>query len=171
MVSLAVYWGVHSSRERSLTALHLEPLTGDAPLVQLADLPGEVTVINFWGTWCPPCREEFPHIVELYKKYQGRSDFRLLSVSCRGDAEEDSNLAELRESTEAFLKQRDAEMPTYVDLRGVTRHALNEAIGFQGYPTTLILDRRGVIRGHWVGYQPGMEISIAGAINRLLENK
>ena len=61
----------------------------------------------------------------------------------------------LRENTEALLKQLDLDLPTYFDPSDATRDAVDRVIGFQGFPTTLLLDRRGVIRAIWVGYRPG----------------
>ena len=60
---------------RKLPYLELQPLTGDSKWTSLRDLAGHVTVVNYWGTWCAPCRLEFPHIVELALKFGDRDDF------------------------------------------------------------------------------------------------
>ncbi|HWA98920.1 MAG TPA: TlpA disulfide reductase family protein [Pirellulales bacterium] len=150
-----------------LPSLELDPLTGASEPVTLADLKGKVALVNFWGTWCPPCRDEFPHIVELDRHYRARSGFRLLAVSSDGGS--DNDVEALRETTSEFLKQHDAtDLPTYVDRGGRTRAAISAAIGFRGYPTTLVLDRTGTIRGSWVGYHPGTETAMAALVDRLL---
>ena len=73
---------VHSGVGKSLPLLELRPLTGDAPPVSLVDLQNHVTLLNFWGTWCPPCRNELPHIAALRQRFAGQDAFRLLAVSC-----------------------------------------------------------------------------------------
>ena len=148
-----------------LTTLQLEPLTGDAKAVTLDDLRGQVALVNIWGTWCPPCRAEFPHIVELAKHYQDTQGFQLLAVSSGGGNDGDGEIADLKTDTEEFLRAEGATIPTYVDRNGVTRAAIPE---FGGYPTTLLLDRQGVIRGYWQGYEPGAEHEMRKQIDELL---
>ena len=58
-----------------LLVLELQPLTGDPPGVSLENLRGKVTLINYWGTWCPPCIAEFPHMVELWDELRGNPKF------------------------------------------------------------------------------------------------
>jgi len=60
------------------------------------------------------------------------------------------------------------DLPTYADPRSVARAAVDAVAGFDGYPTTLILDRQGVIRGVWVGYAPGAERQMQRLIEQLL---
>ncbi len=132
-----------------LGQLKLQPLAGDAPPVSLSSLRGAVVLLNFWGTWCPPCREELPHIAEIFQRRGGDADFRLLAVSC-GNRGNDSDVDGLRRETSVLLKKMDLAMPTYADPDEVTREAVDRVAGFEGYPTTLVLDRRGIIRGIWV---------------------
>jgi thiol-disulfide isomerase/thioredoxin len=150
----------------SLPDLRLEPLTGDGQPVRLGDLAGKVVLLDFWGTWCPPCRAEFPHIVALADKYRDRSDFELLAVSCGSGGDDTSQ--SLRPATEAFLQDRKLDVATYFDPQGYTRREVDKVAGFEGYPTTLVLDRQGVIRGMWVSYEPGTERHIGELVAKLL---
>ena len=152
-----------------LSQLELLPLTGDSQPVTLAELEGRVVLINFWGTWCPPCLVELPHIAEIEKRFRDDPDFKLLAVSCNYEIPED--VADLRSKTSEFLQQVNIDMPTYVDPEGVSRSAVDDAVGFQGYPTTLLLDRQGVIRKVWAGYTPGVEKEMEKLISQLLEEK
>ena len=153
-----------------LAELRLQPLTGDARPLSLADLRGSVVLLNFWGTWCPPCRRELPHIAQIYKSHQADADFKLLAVSCGGPGDEEK-IDALRNATAALLKKMHITMPTYADPDEVTRTAVDRVAGFEGYPTTLVLDRRGIIRGIWVGYERGSEEQMEELIGRLLDKK
>ena len=75
----------HPAVGRKLPQLELKPLTGDGRPVSLEDLKGRVTLIDFWGTWCPPCAEELPHIAALATRFSGQLDFQVLAVSCGPD--------------------------------------------------------------------------------------
>src|SRR5688572_23833371 len=65
----------HPAVGRPLDVLNFDPLTEGARPLTAADLEGKVVLINFWGTWCKPCRVEFPHIEALAKQHRQRDDF------------------------------------------------------------------------------------------------
>ncbi len=151
---------------RALPRLELVQLTGGDARITLADLAGKVALVNFWGAWCPPCREELPHIAELHRHYAQRNDVAILAVSCpRGLNEE---LESLRKETERHLRASRLDLPTYADPNQVTRLAFDELEQFAGYPTTILIDRQGIIRAVWVGYRPGVERDMQQQIERLL---
>lgn len=133
-----------------LTTLDVVPLTTNAPPLTLNDLSGKVVLLNFWGTWCPPCREEFPHLVLLAKQYSSRDDFRLISISSGGVQEE--NVDELRESTTAFLAQRGFDMPVYADPHYATRRGLASVADPEVFPATFLIARDGSVVGSWLNY-------------------
>lgn len=159
----------HPAVGGQLITLHVEPLTGGGKDVYLDELEGSVTVVNFWGTWCPPCRQEFPHIVALNEKHSDRDDFRLLAVSYPGGDALD--IVGLRADTEDFLRGQQTTMPTYVDPQQSLIRAATIALGDEafGFPTTIVLDRNTTIRGVWQGYAPGMERSIEALVEELLD--
>jgi cytochrome c biogenesis protein CcmG, thiol:disulfide interchange protein DsbE len=160
--------GKHPAVGRQLPGLELQPLTVGAECVSLAELKGKVTLLNFWGTWCGPCVQEFPHLVALGKELKGNGDFRLLLVSCGGGV--DDTLDELRDNTHRFLAAQKSDLPCYSDQHGFTRRSLMMATGQQGfgYPTTVVLDRSGVIRGMWEGYSPSAVLEMRQIIDELL---
>jgi len=147
--------------------LQLEPLIGVQQPVESGDLTGRVVLLNFWGTWCPPCRREFPHLAAIHEKFSDQKAFRMLSVSC-GPPDGPEDLASLRRDTELFLQQMEVEMPIYADPNLVSRKAVDAQIGFQGYPTTLIIGRQGKIRGTFVGFNAGDETKMEAMIDKLL---
>jgi thiol-disulfide isomerase/thioredoxin len=153
-----------------LPFVEVRPLTGDGMPVSVAELKDHVTLLNLWGTWCPPCRSELPHIAELAKRFAGHEAFRLLAVSYPQGGPSD-DVQSLRENTETLLRQLKVKMPTYFDPGDATRSAVDKAITFEGFPTTLLIDRKGVIRAVWVGYRPGLETEMERHIGMLLEEK
>jgi thiol-disulfide isomerase/thioredoxin len=153
----------HPAVGQRLTRLSLEPLTGDAPPLSLGDLPGRVTLINLWGTWCQPCVMEFPHLKEIVRHFGAHDDFRFVSVSYGSD-DKDALAAETRR----FLQQQQAEFPTYADPGERTRRRLIDVAGQIGFPTTVLIGRDGTIRAMWLGYGPGLERQMRELVEREL---
>ncbi|MCR4413323.1 MAG: TlpA family protein disulfide reductase [Thermoguttaceae bacterium] len=158
----------HSAVGRRLPALELEPLVGAERRVTLVDLAGQVALVNFWGTWCPPCREELPELAGLCARLAGHSRFRFLAVSCLARGNEEAHLDDLREDTAAFLAARKLTLATYADPRGVTRAAVKQLGAWSVYPTTILLDGQGVVRALWTGYGPGVVEDMEKRILELL---
>lgn len=151
----------------TLADLQLAPLTAGSTDLTLGETSGKVVLVNFWGTWCPPCRAEFPDVVALEEKYRDHDNVMIVPVSCGTSMREDVD--ELRTTTEAFLKQHDTQLPNYTDPGLVTRKAVNDAVGFRGYPTTVLLDGQHRIREVWVGQASYEEMN--GGIEALLNEQ
>lgn len=161
----------HPGVGKKMPELWLQPLTFAGDAISLEDLKGQVVVLNFWGTWCPPCQLELPHVAELARHYANDERCRVLAVSCgpqTGDPE--SLLPDLQLETTATLEAARLKLRTYADPDMRTRMALHESIGFESYPTTLVFDGDGIIRGVWDGYAPGDEKDIAELVESLLDN-
>jgi thiol-disulfide isomerase/thioredoxin len=159
---------IHPAVGQRLERLALQPLTGDPPPLATGDLQGRVTLINFWGPWCGPCRIEFPHLVEIEQHFRSQADFQFVSVSCSNQEGSDEHMAR---GTALFLKEQRASFPTYRDADGRTRRAVMEAAGQFAYPTTLVIGREGTIRAMWVGYAPGVERQIRQVVEQALADK
>ena len=159
----------HPAVGTPLSELELAPLTGAAEGVTLADLRGQVTLINFWGTWCPPCIEEFPALARLQAAQSDRDDFRFLSVSC-GPPGQGEDPEKLKQHTQMFLSILKLDVPTYHDPRAVTRLAIMEdaGLGDINLPMTVLLDRQGTIRALWMGYAKGLEKKMESALEQAL---
>ncbi|HEY5311103.1 MAG TPA: TlpA disulfide reductase family protein, partial [Pirellulales bacterium] len=165
VAGLLLAWLSVPQPQAKLSDVDLQPLVGGGQPLGLADLRGKVVLLNFWGTWCPPCRVEFPQLVELSRTWRDAPRFQAVLVSCSTGAE---NLHELRQQTADFLKSSPADLPIYADVQWRTRKAVSDAIGFRGYPTTLVLDGDGQIRGKWVGYGSGTIVQIDSLLRELL---
>jgi peroxiredoxin len=150
-----------------MSALDLEPLTGEADAVSLDSLRGKVAVINFWGTDCAPCVKEFPRLAEVWDRNRGNAEFKFVSVSTK-DAPE--NVDKLRDETSAFLKSHSVAIPTYADALGKSRDKFADLTKDPdpAYPITMVLDRKGVIRAVWRGYADGEEHQVEQMISKLL---
>jgi peroxiredoxin len=110
----------------------------DGTALTLSDLRGKAVIVDFWDTWCPPCRRALPHLEELSQTY--RDDLVVVGV--------------------AFGQEGEAKVRSYVQERGLTFEMvlydpestiLSDFGGIQSIPTTFLIDAQGVIREKWVG--------------------
>ncbi len=113
------------AREPFAPGFALPDLAGDT--VTLAGFRGKVTLVNFWASWCDPCREEFPHMAELYREFD-RKDFEIAAVS--DDVDSRSMLA--------FVRRYRPPFPILV---GGGR--MKQVYHYRGLPYSVLLDRRG----------------------------
>lgn len=162
--------GVDAARQHravglALPALELVPLTGRSTAVTLRDLAGKVTLVNFWATWCPPCRRELPDLAALALKFADEPDFRLLAVCTDRGA-----VDRVRPMAEATLAELDVKLPNHADPEWTTRRAFDRVAGFDALPTTFVLDGDGIIRGVWLGYSPSAADEMERLVRELLAN-
>jgi cytochrome c biogenesis protein CcmG/thiol:disulfide interchange protein DsbE len=148
---------------------------GRLPIAAVADpnvapptLEGKVSLVNFWGTWCPPCRRELPGLVRLATRLADESRFQLVAVSCNpGPDDFDTVAAETRE----FLAAQDLDLQTWAFADPVGRDLLFATIGLDAFPTTLLVGPDATVRRVWVGYRPHDEAEIAAAIVTLFKEQ
>jgi len=110
-----------------------ETLSGDE--VHLRNLRGKPVVLNFWATWCPPCRAEMPMLQEYYTKHAG--EYAMVAV----------NDAEPPEQVKGFIEQQGFTFTVALD----PKQAIVGKYRIQGFPTTFFIDADGVIRYTHVG--------------------
>ena len=137
--------------------------TGDETLT----LSEKITLLNFWGTWCPPCRQELPGLARLASRLADDPRFQLIAVSCGGGKRDD--LDQLRSETEAFLASTRIVLSPWADPTGATRLRLTEAFGFRAYPTSYLIGPDQKILAIWTGYSPSVETQIAQSVARSLK--
>ncbi len=138
-----------------LPTLDLQALTNAEAVPTNEGLTGKVVVLHFWGTWCPPCRLEFPEFVELAKKFANESHVAIVSISCSGGPE--YKLEDLKSETDAYLSEVAPDMPTFCDPAAMTRTQLAMLLsgGTFGYPTTVLAGADGKIAQVLAGYGEG----------------
>ncbi len=110
----------------------------DGSQVSLSDLRGKVVLLNFWATWCPPCKAEMPDLEALYREYGKAHDFVVVGV----------NLQEDQEIIEQFARQAGLSFPILLDTDGKVS---GQAYAVRSLPMSMIIDRDGYIRDAWSG--------------------
>lgn len=141
------------------------PLLNGARPFTSQNYAGHVTLIAYWGPWCPPCRREMPHLLEIAKQLQADPRFQFVSVACPADLDSDSD--EFLRATEQFLQHLQSAVPTYTLPQSVLianySPTIDPALQLS-FPTTLVIDGSGRIRGKWVGYDPAYPGQISDAL-------
>jgi len=114
-------------------------LTGlDGRPVSLSDFRGKVVVLDFWATWCPPCKREIPDFIDLQKEY-GSKDLQIVGIAL-----------DEPDKVQAFARQNGMNYPV---LLGTDDVAMRYG-GIEGIPTTFVIDKSGKIVAKFEGFRP-----------------
>ncbi|MGE5194628.1 MAG: TlpA family protein disulfide reductase [Deltaproteobacteria bacterium] len=119
----------------------LEDIAGNK--LSKADLKGKVLIVDFWGTWCPPCRLEIPHFVALDREYRGQG---LQIVGLNSEREDDAEAS--AKLVREFCEKEGVGYPCAL----VNDEVIEQVPDFEGFPTTLFVDRTGKVRMKATGY-------------------
>lgn len=109
--------------------------------VSLKDFRGKAVVLNFWATWCPPCRAELP---DFQKEHKGARDFVILTVNQQED----------KKTVSSFMNKGKYTFPVLLDLKGT----VGSLYQVRGIPTTYFIDKKGIIRDVAVGALTGRQL-------------
>ncbi len=112
----------------------------DGEKISLSDLRGQVVLVNFWATWCGPCREEMPAIQARYN----HGGFAMLAI----------DFGESAAQVQGYLADLGVNLPTLLDPDGVVQ----ELYRVRGYPTTFFIDAKGVVRFFHIGQMSEADI-------------
>ena len=127
----------------------------EGSLVSLKDFQGKVVFLNFWATWCPPCRAEMPAMEKLWQKFR-EEEFVILAVDVR----------EGKEKVSSFVKENGLTFPVLLDSRG----GVANTYGIRAIPTTYLLDPEGRIVGKALGARNWASQDAFKLIEQLLPN-
>lgn len=126
----------------------------DGGEVRLSDLRGQVVMINFWATWCGPCRQEMPLLEQIHAKYEPLG-FTLLGVNVEPDSDE----------AQAWLTKVPVTFPILFD----RDNAVSASFGVEAMPSSVLIDREGRVRHVHRGYKPGDESVYADLVRGLVK--
>ena len=128
---------VKNINDNAVMAPDFELISTDGKKLKLSDFKGKVVIINFWATWCPPCRKEIPDFVQLQKEYN--SNLQILGVSLDTGTKND---------VIPFMKEYKMNYPVLYGTAGVVR----DYGDIQSIPTTFVIDQNGNIVNNFVGF-------------------
>jgi len=121
--------------------------------LRLSEYRGDVVMVNFWATWCGPCRQEMPLLDELYSRYE-RVGFSLLGVNIDDDSRKAMNM----------VSELGVSFPVLFD----ARKEVSKLYEVNAMPVTVLIDREGTVRYVHHGYKPGYEDKYLDQIRSLL---
>ena len=148
----------HCARKEEGTALapNFTLKTLDGQEITLSQLRGKVVLLDFWATWCAPCRESIPHLVQLHKSYQ-QSGLEVVGMNVdRGDVD----------TVRRFVKSMDIPYPVVI-----ASDELQRNYGISGLPTTILIDKEGHIRQKFLGFTSGISKQMTATVNDLTSEK
>ena len=125
--------------EQSAAAPDFAMLNADGETVRLSDFQGTPVVLNFWATWCPPCRQELPHFAEAYAEYGDRVAFLMVDLT---DGQQ-----ETEEDVRAFMTEQGYVFPVYYDTEAEGAYAY----GVSAIPTTYFINADGTVHSYQIG--------------------
>lgn len=134
-----------------LTAYHWPLQTLDLQKVNLKDSEGNVVLINFWATWCPPCIAEMPSLQKLYDRYGDKVDFYFVS-------------SETPEKLQLFMQKRGYTFPVYIQ-----QQQAPSLLETTTLPTTYVLSKTGAIVINETGAAQWDSESVQQTLDKLLK--
>lgn len=136
------------------TPVEIAAMALDGREVRLPAPGAKVTVVDFWATWCDPCRDQMPELDRLAASLRGQG-LQVYAISFDED----------RASVEEFVARTPVGFPVLWDKGGAT---LAERLALTRLPTTMILDGAGVVRAVHLGYDAGQAAELDREVRRLL---
>jgi peroxiredoxin len=124
--------------------------------VRLSDLRGNVVFLNFWGTWCLPCRAEMPDMEKVNNRFKDRN-FKMMAVATDTDWE----------AVKKFYAEHNLTLPAYLD----PGRQVSEKYYVSKYPETYLIDGRGVVVKHYINLQPWTSPNMIEYFEELIEKE
>ena len=121
--------------------------------LRLEEYRGQVVLINFWASWCGPCRQEMPLLDRLHHRYED-AGFAVLGVNVEGEVE----------PAQEIVDKTNVTFPILID----DGQKVSDMYDLQAMPTTVVVDRDGVVRYIHPGYKPGDEAKYVEVVKKLI---
>lgn len=136
---------------RNLPATDFSLKTPDGKTVTLESLKGKIIVIDFWATWCAPCKALFPKMQKLMDRYKNREDIVFLFIHTM------ENSAKPTEEASKYLRERNFKFTLLMDLKDKTtkKNPVAENFKVRAIPAKFVIDKQGIIRFNTVGNTGG----------------
>ena len=129
----------------------------DGETVTLETYKDKVIMLNFWATWCPPCKKEIPDFIKMYDKYE-KDGLVILGVG---------GFREGLDKIQPFVDEKKINYPVLIIEQKKVESLVNNYGGIRGIPTTFLIDKDGIIREKWVG--PRSEEVFMKEVNKYLK--
>ena len=123
--------------------------------ISLKDFRGKIVLLDFWATWCAPCRKALSHLASIYKKY-GDKDVIIISI----------DLGEKIEVVKNFAIENNITWIIVIDNDG----SIAEKYNVKGIPTLFLIDRKGIIRYIHVGFSQNLQETLGKEIEKIFNN-
>ncbi|QDZ63053.1 TlpA family protein disulfide reductase [Elizabethkingia bruuniana] len=127
----------------------------------LQSLKGKYVLLDFWGSWCMPCRKSHPHMKELYKKYKAEG-FEIVGIA----QEESPTYEKSRKSWLEAVKKDDIHWIQVLNNEDIKRSDIVKDYGITAFPTKILLDRDGKIIARYVGENNDLDIKLETLFKR-----
>jgi peroxiredoxin len=127
-------WEIEEIMDKPAPEFMLQDLQGNN--ISLSDFKNKIILINFWATWCEPCKNEMPSLNKLFIKYRDRG-FVVLGIS----------IDRSKEPVIEFLKSIPLDFPVLLD----STVEISQKYKVYAYPTSFLIDRKGLIRAKFIG--------------------
>jgi len=142
-------------RAREAYAPDFSFTTSEGEHLTLEDLRGKVVVLDFWGTWCPPCVESIPALRSLHKKFTKEPSFMLIGVSSDSD----------KDTWKEFTAKEKMIWPQYLD----SEREIQRAFNVRAFPTYIVIDHEGIIRFRSIGTSWERSANLSDSIKKYLK--
>jgi len=121
--------------------------------LRLEEYRGQVVLLNFWASWCGPCRQEMPLLDRLHHRYED-TGFAVLGVNVEGEPT----------PAQEIVDKTNVTFPILID----DGQKVSEMYNLQAMPSTVVIDRDGVVRYIHLGYKPGDEAKYVEVVKELI---
>ena len=153
-LTLSLFSGALAALQDSGPAANFTLMSAAGDNVRLSEYRGQVVLINFWASWCGPCRQEMPELEAIHRKYADLG-FTVFGVNVEQD----------RAMADRVLRDIPVSFPILFD----DDNRVSELYGVDAMPVTVLVDRGGAIRYLHRGYKPGYEDEYEAQVRTLVK--